>query len=472
MSIGSALANAASGLALSARRAELASGNIANAMTPDYARREIAIGSSRTGGVTAGPARTAIDAAGFARQLSAGSDAASASTTASAMTRAAALLSAPDGSNGLPARMTELGNAISQAAADPTDTAGLLAVLEAARSVTGGLRNAADGLQQLRAEADAAISASVETINDSLIKIAELNDRIVVERVAGRSTASLEQSRREQMIVLSSQISIESVPRDHGRIALFTAAGGMLLDGRRTEFAFEGTGMITPSHGLSDGTLGALVVDGHAIAMTSTGLYVGGALEAHFRLRDEILPRIADRLDHVAASLVTRLEAADDTRIAGQGAFISVGGNALDPSWGPGLAGRLSIAVQTDPDAGGNLITLRTGIGGSGSVLAEMSRQFGDPAADLAPTGDPASRDPTGHLAAVNAALQSKTHSAEQMAAARAAIATETGATHAAAVGVDTDRELQTLLTIENAFAANARVLSIVDTMLRELLEI
>jgi len=38
--------------------------------------------------------------------------------------------------------------------------------------------------------------------------------------------------------------------------------------------------------------------------------------------------------------------------------------------------------------------------------------------------------------------------------------------------GVDTDRELQDLLIIEQAYAANARVLETIDQMMRRLMEI
>jgi len=38
--------------------------------------------------------------------------------------------------------------------------------------------------------------------------------------------------------------------------------------------------------------------------------------------------------------------------------------------------------------------------------------------------------------------------------------------------GVDSDQELQNLLRIEQAYAANARVISAVDTMLQRLLEV
>ena len=38
--------------------------------------------------------------------------------------------------------------------------------------------------------------------------------------------------------------------------------------------------------------------------------------------------------------------------------------------------------------------------------------------------------------------------------------------------GVDTDRELQDLLIIEQAYAANARVLETIDKMIQRLMEI
>jgi flagellar hook-associated protein 1 FlgK len=39
------------------------------------------------------------------------------------------------------------------------------------------------------------------------------------------------------------------------------------------------------------------------------------------------------------------------------------------------------------------------------------------------------------------------------------------------AIGVDTDSELQSLMVVEQAYAANARVLSVIDSLMRLLLE-
>ena len=39
------------------------------------------------------------------------------------------------------------------------------------------------------------------------------------------------------------------------------------------------------------------------------------------------------------------------------------------------------------------------------------------------------------------------------------------------AVGVDTDQEMQSLLIIEQAYAANARVISVLDGLMQKLLE-
>lgn len=50
MSISSALNNAGTGLAANARAIQIASGNIANSMTPGYAPRRLELGASHLGG--------------------------------------------------------------------------------------------------------------------------------------------------------------------------------------------------------------------------------------------------------------------------------------------------------------------------------------------------------------------------------------------------------------------------------------
>jgi flagellar hook-associated protein 1 FlgK len=80
-------------------------------------------------------------------------------------------------------------------------------------------------------------------------------------------------------------------------------------------------------------------------------------------------------------------------------------------------------------------------------------------------------RGAAGHAAAVMAALGSARLTAEDevgFAAARFNGLRE----RELALGVDTDAEMQTLLLVEQSYAANARVIETVDFLIRQLMEI
>ena len=126
-------------------------------------------------------------------------------------------------------------------------------------------------------------------------------------------------------------------------------------------------------------------------------------------------------------------------------------------------------------EQGGALWRLRDGIAAAAPGPVGNAVQVGNLLAALdrpvaAATGQPA-QGATGRMAALIAEISTSRDVAETGAA-------STRARHEAlgeqvlAQGVDTDAEMQQLLLIEQAYAANARVIETADAMLRRLLEI
>jgi len=127
------------------------------------------------------------------------------------------------------------------------------------------------------------------------------------------------------------------------------------------------------------------------------------------------------------------------------------------------------------PEAGGALWRLRDGIG------AVAPGESGEAAGLRALSGALDRRLPTTlggpalSLAQSLAEVMTRTSTARHQAAAfsTSALARHNELTEQSlAQGVDTDAEMQRLLQIEQAYAANARVIETADAMLRRLLEI
>ena len=109
------------------------------------------------------------------------------------------------------------------------------------------------------------------------------------------------------VIGISSIIPVRAVKRDNDQVALYSANGGVLLDGRVFELSFTpAPNVVTPDMTLG-APLGALMQDQGAAAGpvavpagTGAGLFDGGSLAALFEVRDRIVPEFDAEMDRYA----------------------------------------------------------------------------------------------------------------------------------------------------------------------------
>jgi len=475
MSISSAFANARSGLALNARAAELVGSNIANAQSANHARQDIVANTMQTGGVGVGQIVRASDPIAMASRLSALGGAEASVVMASGTTQIANLMGSSDGSVGLAASLNKLGIALSQAAVSPDNQSAAQSVVTAAQQVGNDFNDAANGLRDIRNQADASIAGRIDMLNDRLGAIDALNADIVSATARRENTAALEQERDGYIVDITQHIPVSVINRGDGQIALFSSRGAALLDGAPTEFGFKAAGVVADDASVADGTVSGLTMNGLAIDHGPKGLLAGGGLSADFVVRDVTVPGAQASLDELAAGLLVRLESADATLAAYEGGILSDAGSAYNPGTSSGLAARIGLnPALSDPAT--SVEHLKSGLGSraadSSNLLSALTTSLTRKDADLVGSGDPSARDIAGHAASISGNLHVTAYRAEEASTTAAARSLAADATHAQRVGVDSDQQLQQLLQIENAYAANARVIAIADAMMQQLLEL
>jgi Flagellar hook-associated protein len=135
----------------------------------------------------------------------------------------------------------------------------------------------------------------------------------------------------------------------------------------------------------------------------------------------------------------------------------------------------LTLNAAVDPGSGGALWRIRDGIGAAaaGPVgdATQINRLLGtlDRSLSAGPGGP--QQDVAARLGDLLTAISRDRQTAED-AQASARTRHDTFTEAMLGQGVDTDAEMQRLLLIEEAYAANARVIQTADAMLRTLLEI
>lgn len=479
MSIASAFSAALTGLTASARRAETVSANIANAGTEGYVRRELSLQARVImAGVEVVGTQRNVDLVLLADRRSAGAEAGANDLLSKQLRRIEEAVGTPESPASVTGSIAALERSLLSAAADPASESRLSAVVDATHSLTRHFARASDTIQNVRADADQRIDADVKTLNTSLAAIADLNIRIRADVMSGRDVSSLLDQRQSLVDRVATIVPLREVQRKDQQISLFATNGAQLLDGRAAQFSFTPTRTITPAMTAPPGVLSGLTVNGHALNTGPDGPLSGGTLGAAFQLRDGFAVDAQRQLDSVARNLVDRLAdpAIDPTRPATAPGLLTDTGGAFDPANEIGLSARLALNQAVDPARGGAVWRLRDGLGallpgpnGNAEHLMAMQQALADrriPASGAFTNGSKS----LASLAALSADRLAQSRLFAEADATRATARAATLQDRQAADGVDTDAELQDLMQIEKAYAANARVLQTVDDMLATLL--
>ncbi|MDQ2090880.1 flagellar hook-associated protein FlgK [Marimonas arenosa] len=484
MSLSGALSNALSGLTAASRAAQITASNLSNIMTEGYGRRELEV-SARVigghGGVQVNGILRHANPGLIAERRMASSDQAGSSRLADFFQRLEALVGTPVAGDSLSARIADFEASLVQATSRPDLAGRLNQVFMDATEVVKTFARVSDGIQTLRGEADREIGATVDRLNTTLGQVRDLNIQISHAMVNGRDTSAMQDQRQILVDEISEIVPVKEFQRDLGAIALFTPGGAILVDGTAAELSFSPTNVVVPHMTLAGGLLSGLEINGEPVSTAPSGGPIsGGRLAALFQIRDELAPETQSQLDAVARDLVERFQDAglDATRAPGDPGLFTDGGLAFAAANEMGLAGRLEINAAVDPDAGGATWRLRDGLGAAVPGPVGNSQLLQDMQAALNVLRVPTSGDfGTGAQSATNlqATFLGEIGSAREVsdqAVSFAAARFSAVNTEVLEEGVDSDQEMQRLMLIEQAYAANARMMEVVDDMMQALMRI
>ncbi|MDM7255264.1 MAG: flagellar hook-associated protein FlgK [Paracoccus sp. (in: a-proteobacteria)] len=483
MGISGAISNAVSGLTAVGRGTQVVSSNLSNALTPGYGKREIQLsprvyGNSGGGVRVDGISRAVSDSALAAMRLSSASYGES-ETRASYAARVEKLVGTATDPGSLGAQVAQLDKTLTDAISRPDSEVRLNSAVNAARDLVNTINGIGRGIEQLRTDADSQIATQVDTLNSAFEQVEDLNRKIVTELARTGDAASLMDQRQKVIDDISSILPIKALPREYGRIALFTEAGQPLLDGSKPfRIGFNPAGIVTAEMSIEDGTLSGLTLDGEAPAAVQIKSLMGGTLGALFGARDSTSVKMQASIDAFAQELHARFNDAsmDPSLPPGGPGLFSDNGHLATAT--PGLALKLSLNPSVDPNQSGAVWRLRDGIGataqgpaGNSTLLAALSTKLNQ---NTVPTS-PALGTSSQSLSTIAGSLMTNAASARVLAdAAQSRSAANHSATTQAvlAEGVDTDREMENLLMLEKAYAANARVIQTAFDMLDNILRI
>jgi flagellar hook-associated protein 1 FlgK len=467
-SLSSIISNAQSGLNAAKAGIAVISNNVANAGVAGYTVKTQDLSSFDIGGQISG-----VQIGKVSRSVNAALQASALSTVSNVfgLTVQSQVLSAINNVQGTPGDGTSLSDVMSglQTAftnlqADPSSQTQQYAVVSAANTLANTITNTAATITTQRNDVQSQIVTDVSTLNSALATVQSTTAQIINATVSGGSTAALEDQRDAALQTLSSTLNLQYSEQPDGNISISTPNGlSIPLDSTfSTQSAvLSPTSTYTPGGG-SVPPIMLQSANPTIPPVDVTSQLSGGSLGALIQLRDNTLPAYTSSLDSLSANLANQFSA--------QGLQLFTDGSTTTPL--TSYTG-LSSALEVNPAVTATPSLVRDGTSGSAnpSGVASFSGIINNV---LNNTFGSSGTTPSLQVQAQNFVSKQSVDTSQASASLTNATAYQTtlGTALSNQSGVDVDQQMGLMIQLQNAYQANAQVITTAAQMFTALTQI
>jgi flagellar hook-associated protein 1 FlgK len=452
MSLTSLLSIARTALLTQQRAIDVTGHNIANAQTPGYTRQRLALQAETPLNTGHGQVGRGVTAAGIERLRDGfldetyrreNGDLGKFGTLKDMLGQVDALFSEPT-DVGIANGIDELFSAFADLANDPSGQTARGLVRQSAQNLTARFQEADGRLSSMSGEVRARMEDAVSTITSLTQQIADLNTRIRGAGAGLRESPDLKDKRDTLVDQLSGLIGVRVLDREDGTIGLI-AGDALLVDGAQVS-----------NLEIRDLENGQIQVGAEGTA-TSINLS-SGSLSGLVELATRTIPGMRDQLDTLVAGIVREF-------------------NALHAA-GRTNAGATGINFFATDGVTANTFRLSDDIQASlNNIAAGISGAPGDNATALAIAGLRTRGVGSFNGDSIGGAFQKLVSSlgvsvadAGSKQEAQATLVLNADATRQSVAGVSIDEELTALISQQTAYSAAARLVTVADEMIQDVL--
>jgi flagellar hook-associated protein 1 FlgK len=408
MGLSQALSAALAGVTATQQALSVISGNVANANTAGYVDESV----SQVALSTVGQQGVSVDTTGINRNLNTllqsqlwteTSGGSYADTTSQLYQQLQQIYGTPGSSSSFSATYSNFTTALQALSSSPSTYSAQTQVVGAAQSLTQTLNSMSGTIQQLRTQAEQGISADVQTANNAIAQIAQINQQLGAAP-QDSATATLEDQRDQDITQLSTLMNVSVVQGANNQISVYTSNGQQLVSGvNASKLSFGNVGTLTatslwsadPSQDAA-GTITLTSPSGTQTDLVAEKAISSGEIGAYLQMRDTILPQAQNQLDEMAnqmsQSLSNQTTSGSPVTSGAQSGFsVDVGGvlpgNTLQISYTDsgnvqhtvnvvalGQGGTLPQSASTDPNSPTIGIDFS---GGISSVVTQLNAALG-----------------------------------------------------------------------------------------------
>jgi flagellar hook-associated protein 1 FlgK len=434
--------------------------NIANVSTPGYVRRDTVLSQNGVAGVTVSGISRTQDQTLVQNRRDSQSQSARSEVIDAVLTRSLAAFGEPGSNTGIFGAFSQFEGDLQTLKSTPESAASQAITVDSLKDLVRSISQTSAALQSERTTADAKIASDIELTNQISSNLFDLNATIRSSYASGGDTAPLLDQRDQLLDSLSEMMPISVKIDEAGAARVRTSTGLPMVGASLNLIEFTPSNRVGPTdkNTLNGGRLSVPTLSGRPIAPGSGGhAMTEGRIAAHLDLRDTVLPQQAASLDTFAFNLSTSFDALGEPLLLDNGAPVNAANMA-------GLSQRLTVNPLVDPDRGGLPSRLRDGLAATTPGAPSDDTRLSQLADTLAPFSEA--------LGNVVSQVSIESLRAQRIHSGNVAREITLSEADAQMSAVDLDYELQTLLAIEQAYAANARVIQTISDMLDTLARI
>lgn len=409
MGLSQALSAALAGVNVTQQSLSVIAGNVANANTPGY----VAESATQSELATSGQSGISVDTTGINRNLDSllqrqlwteTSGGSYADTTAQLYQQLQQIYGTPGSSTSFDAIYNNFTTAAQALGTNPSSYSAQTGVLSAAQALAQNLNSMTTSIQQLRTQAEQGIANGVQTANNALQQIAQINLQLEAAP-PDSATATLEDQRDQDITQLSQLMNVNVVRNPNNQISVFTGTGQQLVAGpQAAQLNFDNVGTLSATSLWSSnpsqdgaGTITLVSPGGNTTDLIATNAIQSGQLGAYLQMRDTILPQAQAQIDEMANQMSQALsnQTTSGTAVtSGSQSGYSVDVGALSPgnsvqisftdtnntqhtitvvSLGPGG----TLPLQNSPSNANNQTIGINFSGGMSSVVSQLNAALG-----------------------------------------------------------------------------------------------
>ena len=302
-----ALRTAQSGLLVNQSALNAVATNITNVNSEGYSRKIVNTESRVVNGAGAG-----VQLSALTRQIDEGllkslrlelSSLNALSVQTSSFDRMQELFGSPADDSSISHVLGELTNALETLAVSPDKTLEQSELVRRARELALKFRLMSTTIQELRQQADQGIADAVTEANKLIIRIGDLNDKLIRNSAVNLDVTDLRDQRDQALDRLAELIDIRYFRRTDGDVVVFTSGGRTLVDNVPATLTHAGASTVSATTTHAEGDFAGLYIGTAIPGNDITTEIRSGRLKGLIDLRDDVLVNLQSEIDELAAEL-------------------------------------------------------------------------------------------------------------------------------------------------------------------------